>query len=147
LALQDEYPGTLRFSVPVLPSADDDVVTSPYNAVLAAAALARAASAALPLDNAALAAAAARIEAAAAAGHTRSAHTAPVAAAAAAVSGDGSAAAARSGAARAWGTMNGLAASLLLHLTSSVRFEGSLNTDLSDITVNLVSSRLHHNAA
>lgn len=34
--------------------------------------------------------------------------------------------------------MNGLAASLLLHLTSSVRFEGSLNTDLSDITVNLV---------
>jgi hypothetical protein len=34
--------------------------------------------------------------------------------------------------------MNGIAASLLLNLTSSVRFEGSLNVDLNDITMNLV---------
>jgi tubulin epsilon len=34
--------------------------------------------------------------------------------------------------------MNGLAANLLLHLTSSIRFEGTLNTDLNDITMNLV---------
>lgn len=37
-----------------------------------------------------------------------------------------------------WDVMNGLAANLLLHLTSSIRFEGTLNTDLNDITMNLV---------
>ncbi len=34
--------------------------------------------------------------------------------------------------------MNGVAANLLLNMTSSVRFEGSLNVDLNDITMNLV---------
>jgi hypothetical protein len=34
--------------------------------------------------------------------------------------------------------MNGIAASMLLNMTSSVRFEGSLNVDLNDITMNLV---------
>jgi hypothetical protein len=40
--------------------------------------------------------------------------------------------------------MNGVAANLLLHLTSSVRFEGTLNTDLNDITMNLVSVFWYH---
>jgi tubulin epsilon len=43
------------------------------------------------------------------------------------------------GNAAAWDAMNGIAANMLLHLTSSVRFEGTLNTDLNDITMNLVS--------
>lgn len=34
--------------------------------------------------------------------------------------------------------MNAIAAHLLLNLTSSVRFEGALNVDLNDITMNLV---------
>eukprot|EP00976_Prorocentrum_cordatum_P026950 547226-Prorocentrum_minimum.AAC.2 len=34
--------------------------------------------------------------------------------------------------------MNGVAASLLLNLTSSVRFDGTLNVDLNEITMNLV---------
>ena len=34
--------------------------------------------------------------------------------------------------------MNGVAASMLLNMTSSMRFEGSLNVDLNDITMNLV---------
>lgn len=34
--------------------------------------------------------------------------------------------------------MNGIAANMLLHLTSSVRFEGALNVDLNEITTNLV---------
>lgn len=38
--------------------------------------------------------------------------------------------------------MNGIAASLLLGVTSSVRFEGSLNVDLNEITNNLVRSVL-----
>ena len=39
-ALADEYPDVYRFSVSVFPSDDDDVVTSPYNAMLSCAALA-----------------------------------------------------------------------------------------------------------
>ena len=40
--------------------------------------------------------------------------------------------------------MNGIAASMLLHLTSSMRFEGPLNVDLNEITMNLVPfPRLH----
>ncbi|GFH25084.1 uncharacterized protein HaLaN_22990 [Haematococcus lacustris] len=34
--------------------------------------------------------------------------------------------------------MNGIAATMLLNMTSSMRFEGSLNVDLNDITMNLV---------
>ena len=40
--------------------------------------------------------------------------------------------------------MNGIAASMLLHLTSSMRFEGPMNVDLNEITMNLVPfPRLH----
>jgi tubulin epsilon len=39
---------------------------------------------------------------------------------------------------RAYDEMNDLAAAALCDLTSSVRFEGALNVDLSDIAVNLV---------
>ncbi len=35
-------------------------------------------------------------------------------------------------------SMNGIAATMLLNMTSSMRFEGSLNVDLNDITMNLV---------
>ncbi len=40
--------------------------------------------------------------------------------------------------AKPFDSMNGIAASMLLNMTSSVRFEGSLNVDLNDITMNLV---------
>lgn len=40
--------------------------------------------------------------------------------------------------------MNNIAAHLITHLTSSIRFEGSLNVDLNEITMNLVPfPRLH----
>lgn len=45
---------------------------------------------------------------------------------------------------KAFDSMNGIAANMLLHLTSSVRFEGPLNVDLNEITTNLVPfPRLH----
>lgn len=45
---------------------------------------------------------------------------------------------------KAFDSMNGIAANMLLHLTSSVRFEGALNVDLNEITTNLVPfPRLH----
>lgn len=34
--------------------------------------------------------------------------------------------------------MNGIAASVMLNLTAGVRFEGSLNVDLNEITMNMV---------
>lgn len=60
---QDEYPEAERFTASVFPSSEtDDVVTSPFNALLSLAKLAEHATAVLPLDNAALAAAAAAVE-------------------------------------------------------------------------------------
>ena len=45
---------------------------------------------------------------------------------------------------KAFDGMNGIAANMLLNLTSSMRFEGPLNVDLNDITMNLVPfPRLH----
>ncbi|KAF8067140.1 Tube1 [Scenedesmus sp. PABB004] len=127
--MQEEFPDVFRFSAPVFPSADDDVVTSPYNATLAAAQLVGAASCVLPVENAALQGIAARLAA-------RGGGAAPAPGA--------SAAPGRGGGAASWDAVNGIAASLLLHLTSSVRFEGSLNTDLNDITMNLVPfPRMH----
>ncbi|KAJ8599113.1 hypothetical protein CTAYLR_006350 [Chrysophaeum taylorii] len=60
--LADDYPKLPKICVPVFPSADDDVVTSPYNAVLATRHLAECASLVIPLDNDALARRAIRAE-------------------------------------------------------------------------------------
>ena len=53
--LRDEFPELCRFSMAVYPSADDDVITSPYNAVLATRCLTDAADCVLPIENHALA--------------------------------------------------------------------------------------------
>lgn len=37
--------------------------------------------------------------------------------------------------------MNDIAATMLAHLTSSLRFEGSLNVDLNEVSMNLVPFR------
>lgn len=170
--MQEEFPDVFRFSCPVFPSEDDHVVTSPYNATLAASVLVNSAHCVLPLENQALAAISTRLEAAAAgkgagakrpsaagggsggssaaAAGSRGGSRGPAAAATANLGGMGPSAGAASagGGGKAggsgskqggWDVMNGLAANLLLHLTSSIRFEGSLNTDLNDITMNLVS--------
>lgn len=49
--LQDEYPDVHRFVTAVFPSDDDDVVTSPYNSVLAMHELTEHADCVLPIDN------------------------------------------------------------------------------------------------
>lgn len=53
-ACSDWYPALQRMSLPVLPSQHDDVVTSPYNTVLALNILHEHADVAFPMDNAAL---------------------------------------------------------------------------------------------
>ena len=52
--MQDLYPDIFRFTVSLFPSEDDDVVTSPYNAMLALNELVEHASAVLPIENQAL---------------------------------------------------------------------------------------------
>ena len=52
--LADVYPEVYRFGASVFPSEDDDVITSPYNALLATAALAEHADCVFPVENQAL---------------------------------------------------------------------------------------------
>jgi tubulin epsilon len=52
--LEDEYPEIYRFTVSVFPSAVDDVITSPYNSVLALSKLTEHADCVLPIENQAL---------------------------------------------------------------------------------------------
>jgi tubulin epsilon len=117
-----------RFSTAVFPSEEDHVVTSPYNALLAASRLIEDADCVLPLENQALGDICDRL--AAGAGSSRAGSS---------LSGTkGGGAGLRGKEERPWDAMNGVAANLLLHVTSSVRFAGSLNVDLNDITTNLV---------
>ena len=49
--LEEEYPDVYRFVTSVYPSADDDVITSPYNSVLAMRELTEKADCVLPIEN------------------------------------------------------------------------------------------------
>eukprot|EP00920_Eleutheroschizon_duboscqi_P024829 GHVT01061545.1.p1 GENE.GHVT01061545.1~~GHVT01061545.1.p1 ORF type:complete len:629 (-),score=125.88 GHVT01061545.1:448-2334(-) len=143
-ALSDWYPAVCRFAVPVLPSATDDVVTSPYNCALALPPLVEFASNVLPVTNESLARMAANAHASAAArpamlfagqGETRPSGRAtglPPAAAAADKEPE-----TQMKTKSPFEVQNNIVASLLSHLTSSMRYEGSLNVDLADICTNL----------
>ncbi|KAJ8535152.1 hypothetical protein ON010_g13586 [Phytophthora cinnamomi] len=52
--LEDQYPDVYRFATVVFPSEDDDVVTSPYNSMLALRELTEHADCVLPIENEAL---------------------------------------------------------------------------------------------
>ena len=52
--MADLYPTVFRFSTCVFPSNDDDVITSPYNAMFALNVLIENADCVLPVDNQAL---------------------------------------------------------------------------------------------
>jgi len=52
--LEDEYPDVYRFTASVFPSEDDDVITSPYNAMLSLAELTEHADCVLPIENSSL---------------------------------------------------------------------------------------------
>eukprot|EP00761_Pharyngomonas_kirbyi_P005542 gb/GECH01005547.1/.p1 GENE.gb/GECH01005547.1/~~gb/GECH01005547.1/.p1 ORF type:complete len:452 (+),score=88.34 gb/GECH01005547.1/:1-1356(+) len=116
--LEDYFPDVYRFTVSVFPSDDDDVVTSPYNSVLALRSLIESADCVLPIENQALL------------DICEKAHR----------SVDKS----KFEKEKAFDDMNLICAHLLSDLTASMRFEGSLNVDLNEITMNLVPfPRLH----
>lgn len=121
--LHDEFPEVYRFVTAVFPSADDDVVTSPYNSVLALHQLVEHADCVLPVENQALLDICAKINDSPQP-RPRPAADAP--------------------AAKPFDSMNSIVAAMLLHLTASPRFEGALNVDINEITMNLVPfPRMH----
>eukprot|EP00520_Triparma_pacifica_P007099 CAMPEP_0118632028 /NCGR_PEP_ID=MMETSP0785-20121206/219_1 /TAXON_ID=91992 /ORGANISM="Bolidomonas pacifica, Strain CCMP 1866" /LENGTH=461 /DNA_ID=CAMNT_0006522757 /DNA_START=111 /DNA_END=1493 /DNA_ORIENTATION=+ len=123
--LADNYGGTYRFATSVLPSSSgegDDVITSPYNSVLALNQLTEHADAVLPIDNARLSVLSSK-----------------------GASGSGSNAVKSAKGRDGFDAMNNVVARLLTDLTASMRFDGDLNTDLNEITTNLVPfPRLHY---
>eukprot|EP00002_Diphylleia_rotans_P019098 TRINITY_DN3697_c0_g1_i9.p1 TRINITY_DN3697_c0_g1~~TRINITY_DN3697_c0_g1_i9.p1 ORF type:complete len:314 (+),score=36.00 TRINITY_DN3697_c0_g1_i9:755-1696(+) len=114
-------PFRYRFTTAVFPSADDDVITSPYNSILALSKLIEHSDCVLPVENQAL------LDICT----TKMAGTRPERGAV-------------EKSTKPFDSMNGLVAHLLLNLTSGMRFEGSLNVDLNEITMNLVPFPMLH---
>eukprot|EP00043_Microstomoeca_roanoka_P011889 m.112422 g.112422 ORF g.112422 m.112422 type:complete len:567 (-) comp15325_c2_seq6:239-1939(-) len=120
--LHDEFPSVYRFVTAVYPSKDDDVITSPYNSVLAMSQLQQHADCVIPVENQALQDIVELVD------HQtkgklkkNSAVTGP-----------------DQRSAKPWDRMNNVVANTLLNMTSSSRFAGSLNVDVNEITTNLV---------
>ncbi|TNN08064.1 Tubulin epsilon chain [Schistosoma japonicum] len=130
--LADDYPNVYKMDVAVFPSVDDDVVTSPYNTVLALNQITEFADCVLPIDNIALC------------NIIDKANTCDY-------SGSNVNNMARrcypksTKLAKPFDDMNNIVANMLLNLTSSSRFEGTMNVDLNEISMNLVPfPRLHY---
>lgn len=107
----------------MLPSAVDDVVTSPYNTVFALDKIARFADISCPAENEALIGICDRVAKAEASAKQT------IASSASSILGQK---------ARPFDQMNNIVANLLIHLTSSARFPGTLNVDMNDVCTNLV---------
>ncbi|KAI9095142.1 Tubulin/FtsZ family, GTPase domain-containing protein [Phlyctochytrium arcticum] len=140
--LQDEFPECYRFYTTVSPSANDDVVTSPYNSILSLSKLIDTADCILPLENQALLDIVDRIDA-----QTRPKRPtisrdrvgASLAEGGQSVLGGMCGSAVKLKAkSKPFDGMNNIAANLLMNLTSSMRFEGTMNVDINDIVTNLV---------
>eukprot|EP00357_Protocruzia_adherens_P006593 CAMPEP_0114993620 /NCGR_PEP_ID=MMETSP0216-20121206/12637_1 /TAXON_ID=223996 /ORGANISM="Protocruzia adherens, Strain Boccale" /LENGTH=481 /DNA_ID=CAMNT_0002357295 /DNA_START=138 /DNA_END=1583 /DNA_ORIENTATION=+ len=135
--LEDNFEDVFRFTTCVFPSENDDVVTSPYNSIMSLNQLISHSDCVLPIDNQALMDICHRIEPDKAKGGKKI-----VGASDRGTSGkikDGSAITGEGGKKqKAFDKMNNIVAHLLNNLTSSMRFEGSLNVDLNEITMNLV---------
>ncbi|EER06741.1 tubulin epsilon chain, putative, partial [Perkinsus marinus ATCC 50983] len=124
--LEDEYGSkAYRFVSALFPTidAEDDVITSPYNAILSLTKLRENASCVLPISNDALA----RIV------NTYNASAALVSGVP--QKGGGGMFSKKQ---TSFDDMNSIVARCWLDLTASMRFEGSLNVDLNEITSNLV---------
>nr|XP_056712340.1 tubulin epsilon chain isoform X2 [Euleptes europaea] len=134
--LEEEFPEVYRFVTSVYPSREDDVITSPYNSVLAMKELSEHADCVLPIENESLFDIVSKINQMTKCGKLGSS----VKQASLVTSGG-----IKTTKEKPFDSMNNIVANLLLNLTSSARFEGSLNMDLNEITMNLVPfPRLHY---
>ncbi|XP_014734789.1 PREDICTED: tubulin epsilon chain isoform X2 [Sturnus vulgaris] len=136
--LEEEFPEVYRFVTSVYPSGEDDVITSPYNSVLAMKELNEHADCVLPIENESLFQIVNKIHQMINSGKLGS----TVKQNSLVTSNAGSA---KTLQVKPFDAMNNIVANLLLNLTSSARFEGSLNMDLNEISMNLVPfPRLHY---
>ena len=150
--LADEFQDVHRFVVAVYPSADDDVITSPYNAVLAQRQLTDFADCVIPIDNQSLVNIVNRVESHSTssssktfASNTRKLDPSKVISTGGNIISSVNTTHAQRKCEKPFDSMNNIVANMLLNLTSSSRFEGSLNVDLNEITMNLVPfPRLHY---
>lgn len=135
--LKDEYPEVYRFVTAVYPSQDDDVITSPYNSVLAMSQLTEFADCVLPIDNQSLTSIYEKVM------NAQVRHKAgSVKMNSAVTSGAGGVEERKE---KPFDAMNNIVANTILNMTSSSRFEGSLNIDLNEIAMNLVPyPRMHY---
>eukprot|EP01064_Diplonema_japonicum_P002313 TRINITY_DN11472_c0_g1_i1.p1 TRINITY_DN11472_c0_g1~~TRINITY_DN11472_c0_g1_i1.p1 ORF type:complete len:496 (+),score=56.79 TRINITY_DN11472_c0_g1_i1:56-1489(+) len=135
--LEDEYPSTYRFVSAVFPQRNDDVITSPYNSILSLSKLIDHADCVIPVDNSQLSEIVDISKSPQRNKFSRAYGISEPSVVQAKSKSD------RKGG-EAFESMNYIVASMLTHLTASMRFPGSLNVDLNEITTNLVPfPRLH----
>ncbi|XP_044147470.1 tubulin epsilon chain [Bufo gargarizans] len=127
--LEDEFPEVYRFVTSVYPSAEDDVITSPYNSVLAMRELTEHADCVLPIENQSLVDIVNKIHQMSNCGKLGAVKPNSLL-----TSNKGGVKESE----KPFDAMNNIVANLLLNVTSSARFEGPLNMDLNEITMNLV---------
>ncbi|KAJ3293807.1 Tubulin epsilon chain [Borealophlyctis nickersoniae] len=133
--LEDEFPEVYRFTTSLCPSVDDDVVTSPYNSILSLSTILNTADLVLPIENQALLDIYTRVTS-----ESDKMRKKGSALTDSGVNAYGGMCATASGARKtqAFDTMNNIVARLLMNMTSSMRFEGTMNVDINDIVTNLV---------
>ncbi|KAJ3414675.1 Tubulin epsilon chain [Chytridiales sp. JEL 0842] len=140
--LQDEYPEVYRFNTVLCPSADDDVVTSPYNALMSLSKLISTSDCVLPVENQALLDICERVSSASSSASIGSSALKSKTPTATTITDSGSVPygglCVGKRKSRPFDEMNNIVARLLMNMTSSMRFEGSLNVDINDIVTNLV---------
>nr|XP_020863845.1 tubulin epsilon chain isoform X3 [Phascolarctos cinereus] len=137
--LEDEFPEVYRFVTSVFPSGEDDVITSPYNSVLAMKELNEHADCVLPIENESLFDIVSKINQMVTSGKPGT----TVKPESLVTLNEGGIK--KKLQEKPFDTMNNIVGNLLLNLTSSARFEGSLNMDLNEITMNLVPfPQLHY---
>lgn len=131
-SLRDEFPDAFKLSCCLLPSENDDVVISPYNALLSTAHVADAADCVLPLENQALIDLCEEV-------NKRSSRSAAHPGDASSVTGIRNGTSSRAGrGGKPFDGMNGIAGRMLLNLTAGARFGGDLNVDLGEAVMNLM---------
>ncbi|CAI9740048.1 tubulin epsilon chain-like [Octopus vulgaris] len=142
--LNDEFPDVYRFVNALYPSADDDVITSPYNSVLAMHQLTHKADCVLPIENQALVDIVDKIGQAVpcekSGKRTYNSKILPNTAICAT-----NTKLSKLTKQKPFDSMNNIVANLILNMTSSSRFEGLLNVDLNELATNLVPyPKLHY---
>ncbi len=126
--IHDEFPKITRFSTCVLPSEENDVITSPYNILLSTKQLIQCADCVFPLNNSSL-------YSIYQAEHPESNSSNSSSTSAAAPT---NAAEAKRSRSRGFDGINNIAARMLCNITASSRFHGEMNVDINEIYTNLI---------